>query len=832
MRILDDTFNKIAVDYQNAPSYTARIVLNGQNIDETINDVSYESVCNDSDNISIGNAGSATVTFTIDSPKTNLANQEIEIYEDYYYYRTNTTYSLKLGVFKVMKPTIDRKKYSYNCVDKMTYLMELPFESELTFPANDTDIIQEICDKCGFEFVSKVEITPHIIGVNPGAMTRREYVGYLAGLQGANAIFNSDGNLEFRWYEVIDYTVDDNRIYQDGTDEISSELDFSLDYIKCSVPSTEEEITLRSGSDTATSGIEITNPLMTQEILDEVFEKIGGFTFRPASAEFLGDFRLEVGDIVTLNTDDTNYTVPIMNVTHNSDGIVKTNIEAVAKTEAEDGINVLGNYSRDASSAKQIARAAQKTIAEWCYENDKTYIDGGKIYTGTITAQQIDVKELASLNATIGGFTIGLNTLSYESESSDISAFPKIIYTSGSSVASETKITEYAHNSITYIDNGYIAAGVANDDGTTTYIYTPIQHIYKLTNTGIIFETRKYTVVNQLPVASDYYDENLTDSYVTEFAHKGTGGLLINTSAAEVNSEKGFEIVGGLTPDVINQKNSSPASTPNTFQSNLRTERYVQTANATGYQCLDVNGTYRGIAAINADDNYVLATGAIQNSLYIGSFSETSEECTQSIILRGNNSVQFRVKSAVRPYDDSRVSLGLSSYRWTNIYATNGTIQTSDKNLKKNIEELDEKYINFFFDLIPKSFEMIQGTSGRKHMGFIAQEVEDAMIKHNISDLEFAGFCKDIKTVPILVCDAEYDEDGNEVKPDEYKDEIVYDSDGKPEYIYSLRYEEFIAINVAVTQRQQETINHLIAENIEFREMLDTILSRLIALEK
>ena len=43
---------------------------------------------------------------------------------------------------------------------------------------------------------------------------------------------------------------------------------------------------------------------MTQDILDEVFDKIKGLTFRAINVDFYGDFRLEVGDIVTVNTNN------------------------------------------------------------------------------------------------------------------------------------------------------------------------------------------------------------------------------------------------------------------------------------------------------------------------------------------------------------------------------------------------------------------------------------------------------------------------------------------------------------------------------------------------
>lgn len=110
--------------------------------------------------------------------------------------------------------------------------------------------------------------------------------------------------------------------------------------------------------------------------------------------------------------------------------------------------------------------------------------------------------------------------------------------------------------------------------------------------------------------------------------------------------------------------------------------------------------------------------------------------------------------------------LGHSSYgMWQAVYAYTSAIQTSDRNLKHSIEELPEKYVTMFDNLSPVRYKMNNGTSDRYHVGFIAQEVEDAMTVAGIDSQEFAGFVKDKDT------------DGND--------------------LYMLRYEEFIGVLAA-----------------------------------
>lgn len=143
------------------------------------------------------------------------------------------------------------------------------------------------------------------------------------------------------------------------------------------------------------------------------------------------------------------------------------------------------------------------------------------------------------------------------------------------------------------------------------------------------------------------------------------------------------------------------------------------------------------------------------------------------------------------------VSLGTANARWKELYISASNINTSDRNYKKEINLLNEKYEQFFMKLVPVSFLFKDGDSGRTHIGFISQDVENAMFECGLTDLDFAGFCKDVKQEKYL------DENGNE----SYKD--VIDENGNPVYIYSLRYEEFIPLNTYMLQKCVNKINDL-----------------------
>ena len=120
--------------------------------------------------------------------------------------------------------------------------------------------------------------------------------------------------------------------------------------------------------------------------------------------------------------------------------------------------------------------------------------------------------------------------------------------------------------------------------------------------------------------------------------------------------------------------------------------------------------------------------------------------------------------------------LGTYSNPWEAVYAETGSILSSDERKKKDIVRNLSRYREFFRKLIPACGKMVNGTSGRTHIYFVAQDVENAMGECGLTDLDFAGFVKS----PVK------DKDGNLI-----------------DYIYALRYEEFIPLIVDAVQQQE-----------------------------
>jgi len=160
---------------------------------------------------------------------------------------------------------------------------------------------------------------------------------------------------------------------------------------------------------------------------------------------------------------------------------------------------------------------------------------------------------------------------------------------------------------------------------------------------------------------------------------------------------------------------------------------------------------------------------------------------------------------------DGVVNLGISEHRFRQLRATHACDITSDRNLKDNIQSLTEQHLKFFTLLQPVSYAFKDPLSDRIHIGFIAQDVEEAMKKTGLTSLDFGGFCKDIKTTHYI------DDDGNEIK------EPLLDENGKEQYIYSLRYEEFIALNTYAIQHLTTELNETKKELSELKETVNKL---------
>lgn len=182
--------------------------------------------------------------------------------------------------------------------------------------------------------------------------------------------------------------------------------------------------------------------------------------------------------------------------------------------------------------------------------------------------------------------------------------------------------------------------------------------------------------------------------------------------------------------------------------------------------------------------------------------------------------------------------LGYSDNRWVDVWIKSGVITTSDRNEKHDIEDLPNDLVtSFILGIQPKSYKFNDGKSGRTHYGMISQDIEELLESLGMSSLDFAGFIKSPKTEEYI--ENAIDENGEVIlKPDGTPVTKIKTKEVEGEYIYSLRYEEFISPLIKFVQIQNERIDKLendISElknkNTELENKYNDLLSRIEKLE-
>lgn len=175
---------------------------------------------------------------------------------------------------------------------------------------------------------------------------------------------------------------------------------------------------------------------------------------------------------------------------------------------------------------------------------------------------------------------------------------------------------------------------------------------------------------------------------------------------------------------------------------------------------------YSGAIELSASDGDVYISGYNGNS-YVQLSNET-----------------VTCKGDFLPNSHIEWNLGRTDKMWGTVYAKTCTASGSDRAIKKDISSDLVIYDRFFDLLTPCSYKLIDGTSGRTHLGMISQEVEEALNTCGISSVDFAGFIKSPKM----------DDENNVIEG---------------EYDYALRYGEFIPLLIWQVQKLKARVAEL-----------------------
>lgn len=227
-----------------------------------------------------------------------------------------------------------------------------------------------------------------------------------------------------------------------------------------------------------------------------------------------------------------------------------------------------------------------------------------------------------------------------------------------------------------------------------------------------------------------------------------------------------------------------------------------------------------GDAGIYARLNVVFTTDSSYGQLQFRGSSETTSP--ELLFLPGQ---YLRLESSIYPKTDGAFSLGSSSFKWSQLYASTGSINTSDERLKQEIADIPDEVLDAweavdfqqfrFKDAVAK-----KGDAARLHTGLIAQRIIEVFQSHGLDPFRYGLVCYDEweaqeaqYTTSTYHHDAEYDSNGNLLRDAYDETEQILRRDAQDAgSIYSVRYDEALCLEAACQRRRLARIEVKIAE--------------------
>lgn len=719
------------------------------------------------DCISVGGAVSSYVEIKMWDPGFTLDGTELEI-------SIGMTIDsepewVPLGLFTAQKPKSDSGVVTFTAYDRIQARMSGAFLSELTYPCDGKAVLVEMAKKTGVPIITtnlpdgvmipkRAVSTDSIVDESGNPVTDTKYVtpfdgytyrealSYIAQFYGMFATMDRSGNVVFRWYAAADCSISADRYYDDLT---LGESVFTVEKIICQVGND----TLSAGEGTACMQLE--NPVMTQERLTAVYQQIKGLEFLPASVSFLGDPRIDVGDIITVTDKAGNAVkIPVMSLVQDYDGGLLTEVQSFGKVESESSQNKgptdqkIDRLYKDLFLVKELV--GEKASFGYVYSVSAKV---RKLETETVTADRIDVngifaKDITAtgtiMGATLKGGTIDGVTITGGAikgslvYGADYSKFGNFVFVDGSTYSSEDGLSIQ----FTTKRNNLIPA-----DGNSVFgIYNNGSALFKVSTDGYIEGTLHGSASNIRGAGTNVIGMVMSDT-VTTWGEQLNSVHFINNDSTQIVTDN--PSTWGM---IFNMTTNSEVH--QIWCTQPTGALFHRGGNSAGW-----SGTWREIVD---SSNYAQITG---ESYTVGSSWK-----------------------ALTPYaGDNMTALGMTGYRYTRLYAASATISTSDECEKNILSGITEPYEKMFMGLTPilymwKNFGNELKPHDRVHCGLGAQSMYAVAEKCGLSAKTLAAICRDDLTEPT--------------------------ADGRTER-WGIAYEELIPLTIHMTQKAFEKIENI-----------------------
>ncbi|KAB8118757.1 hypothetical protein FVB38_15165, partial [Clostridium perfringens] len=386
---VSEVFNK-EINKLQGRKFNAKVIIRDKEYSgNQIYEMNLEESVNPSDSFSIGSICSNSFDIKLINTGDIFDNAIVKPYVGLYI--GDDIEYIPLGVFTVIKTSVKGKFINLECVDNMLGLEKVYF-SDLSYPADINDIAKEICKKAGVNLASKL---PNYRVNKIEGYSLREAIGFIASLCGSFARFNRIGDLEVRDYEVVKQEMTPHNLFK-------LDIEANECIIKKVIAKKGEE-ELSTGTDDGNK-IVFNNPIITKEILSDIYTKYNGFKYIPYTAKWKGNPAIMAGDILNLTDLNGNkYNALIMEQKFTYKNGISSEVKAKGKTRQDSSFDNKGSVTQSMERYSIEQANIKKALIDKASINDLTAVDAKiqRLYTDDLTAIRADIVTLNSQKANI-----------------------------------------------------------------------------------------------------------------------------------------------------------------------------------------------------------------------------------------------------------------------------------------------------------------------------------------------------------------------------------------------------------------------------------------------
>lgn len=290
-------------------------------------------------------AGSSKITFTsiiTTFNKLDILHPEIGLL-------VGDTYQwVKMGEYFINDIEIDRNRNTttLELMDGM-FKLNREYVTDLHFPAEVREVIQEICLKTGIELANDYfglsAMRYHVEQVPEGKkLSFRDMLSAMTQMIGMSCFFNREGKMEIRDLTESNITINADSYFLHGLTK--SEIEYQIAGITCKTDKKPLTVGMKTGR-----SLELDNVFMTQSALNDLYYKLKNLTYYPYNLNYQGHLLLEVGQWVTIQTNKKEtFKVPVLSQSFTFKGGLRGRISADSKAGNDT------QYSYEGTITKQI----------------------------------------------------------------------------------------------------------------------------------------------------------------------------------------------------------------------------------------------------------------------------------------------------------------------------------------------------------------------------------------------------------------------------------------------------------------------------------------------